>query len=120
MSRADAKWSIWAFMGAVALVLVALVAVARYPNMIARGREFHSVFRNAAGLDVGDEVRYGGLVVGSVTKMAFDTTDPTRILVTYKVRKSTPMRVCWRVACAKARPRRSVSNARLGSPVRAS
>ena len=98
MSRADAKWTIWAFLGAVAVVLMILVAIARYPNMVARGRPFHSVFRSAAGLDVGDEVRYGGLVVGTVTKMAFDTTDPTRILVTYKVKRSTPMRTDTRAS----------------------
>ena len=98
MNGSDSKRTIWAFLGAVFLVLIALVAIARYPNMIARGREFHSVFRSAAGLDVGDEVRYGGLVVGSVTKMAFDTTDPTRILVTYKVKRNTPMRTDTRAS----------------------
>jgi phospholipid/cholesterol/gamma-HCH transport system substrate-binding protein len=98
MSGVDSRRTIWVFLGAVFLVLTALVAIARYPNMIARGREYHSVFRSAAGLDVGDEVRYGGLVVGAVTKMAFDTTDPTRILVTYKVKRNTPMRTDTRAS----------------------
>ena len=98
MNGGDTRRTIWAFLGLVGLVLITLVAIARNPSMIARGREFHSVFRSAAGLDVGDDVRYGGLVVGSVTRMAFDTTDRTRILVTYRVKRGTPMRTDTRAS----------------------
>jgi phospholipid/cholesterol/gamma-HCH transport system substrate-binding protein len=92
MSRTDSRWGIAAFMGAVFLVLMALVAVARYPALISRGREYHTILRSVAGLDPGDEVKYGGLTVGTITKMALDTADPTRIRVTFRVKRSTPMR----------------------------
>lgn len=92
MSRNDPRWGIAAFMGAVFLVLMALVAVARYPALISRGREYHTVLRSVAGLDPGDEVKYGGLTVGTITKMALDTADPTRIRVTFHVKRSTPIR----------------------------
>lgn len=98
MNGNDSRRTIWAFLGATFVVLVALVAIARYPNLLARGRQYHSVFRSAAGLDVGDEVRYGGLVVGAVTRMKFDPADPTRILVTYKVKRDTPMRTDTRAS----------------------
>lgn len=92
MRRNDPRWGIAAFMGSVFLVLLALVAVARYPALISRGREYHTLLRSVAGLDVGDEVKYGGLTVGTITKMALDSADPTRILVTFRVKRSTPVR----------------------------
>jgi phospholipid/cholesterol/gamma-HCH transport system substrate-binding protein len=92
MSRNDSKWSIAAFLGGVFLILLGLVAVARYPALISRGREYHTLLRSVAGLDIGDEVKYGGLTVGTITRMALDTTDATRILVTFRVKRSTPIR----------------------------
>lgn len=92
MSRNDPRWGIAAFMGAVFVVLMALVAIARYPALISRGREYHTFLHSVAGLDPGDEVKYGGLTVGTITKMALDTADPTRIRVTFRVKRSTPVR----------------------------
>jgi phospholipid/cholesterol/gamma-HCH transport system substrate-binding protein len=92
MRNAESRLGILAFLGGTALVLVAIVAFARYPSLFRRGSEYRGAFRNVAGLNLGDEVRYGGLVVGSVTRLTLDPQDPTRIEVTFRVRPQTPMR----------------------------
>ncbi|MGI9076853.1 MAG: MlaD family protein [Gemmatimonadaceae bacterium] len=96
--KGDSKLGILAFLGATALVLVALVAFARYPSLLRGGKEYHAVFRSVSGLNLGDEVRYGGLLVGSVTAMQLDSDDPTRIDLTFRVKKSTPVRVDTRAS----------------------
>jgi ABC-type transporter Mla subunit MlaD len=45
-----------------------------------------------AGLNVGDEVRYGGVRVGSVTALDIDSAPPSAILVRFRVRRLTPVR----------------------------
>lgn len=92
MRTADSRLGIVAFLGGTALVLVAIVAFARYPSLFRRGSEYRAAFRNVAGLNLGDEVRYGGLIVGSVTRLTLDPQDPTRIEVTFRVGTQTPMR----------------------------
>lgn len=92
MRSADSRLGIVAFLGGTALVLVAIVAFARYPSLFRRGSEYRAAFRNVAGLNLGDEVRYGGLIVGSVTRLALDPLDPTQVEVTFRVRPQTPMR----------------------------
>jgi phospholipid/cholesterol/gamma-HCH transport system substrate-binding protein len=92
MRNAESRLGILAFLGGTALVLVAIVAFARYPSLFRRGSEYRAAFRNVAGLNLGDEVRYGGLIVGSVTRLALDAQDPTRIEVTFRVEPQTPMR----------------------------
>jgi phospholipid/cholesterol/gamma-HCH transport system substrate-binding protein len=92
MRAPDSRLGILAFLGGTALVLVAIVAFARYPSLFRRGNEYHAAFRNVAGLNLGDEVRYGGLVVGSVTRLTLDPRDPTRIEVAFRVRPQTPIR----------------------------
>jgi phospholipid/cholesterol/gamma-HCH transport system substrate-binding protein len=57
-----------------------------------RGPEYHAVFKTAGGLEMGDAVRYGGVPVGFVRSVAIDTADPSRILVTFRVNRGTPMR----------------------------
>jgi phospholipid/cholesterol/gamma-HCH transport system substrate-binding protein len=89
---AGSRLGIVAFLGGTALVLVAIVAFARYPSLFRRGNEYRAAFKNAAGLNLGDEVRYGGLIVGSVTRLALDPEDPTRIEVTFRVGPQTPIR----------------------------
>lgn len=89
----ESRLGVLAFLGATALVLVALVAFARYPSLLRGGKEYHAVFRSVSGLNLGDEVRYGGLLVGSVTTMRLDNEDPTQIDITFRVKKSTPVRV---------------------------
>jgi len=96
--KGDSKLGILAFLGATALVLVALVAFARYPSLLRGGKEYHAVFRSVSGLNLGDEVRYGGLLVGSITAMQLDTEDPTRIDITFRVKKTTPVRVDTRAS----------------------
>jgi len=92
MRRGESRLGIVAFLGGTALVLVAIVAFARYPSLFHRGSEYRAAFRNVAGLNLGDEVRYGGLIVGSVTRLTLDPVDPTRIEVTFRVRPQTPVR----------------------------
>ena len=94
----DPRLGIAAFLGATVLVLAALVAYARNPSLFARGREYRTVFSNVAGLNPGDEVRYGGLPVGSVTSIDLDSADATRIVVRFRVRKRAPVRVDTRAA----------------------
>ena len=93
MKRGESRLGILAFLGGTALVLVAIVAFARYPSLFHRGSEYRAAFKNIAGLNLGDEVRYGGLIVGSVTRLALDPADPTRIEATFRVRPQTPVRV---------------------------
>jgi phospholipid/cholesterol/gamma-HCH transport system substrate-binding protein len=92
MNSSESRLGIIAFLGVTALVLVAIVAFARYPSLFRRGSEYRATFRNVAGLNLGDEVRYGGLIVGSVTQLALDPQDPTQVEVTFRVRPQTPMR----------------------------
>jgi phospholipid/cholesterol/gamma-HCH transport system substrate-binding protein len=92
MRASGSRLGILAFLGGTALVLVAIVAFARYPSLFRRGIEYRAAFKNAAGLNLGDEVRYGGLMVGSVTRLALDPEDPTRIEVTFRVGPQTPVR----------------------------
>jgi phospholipid/cholesterol/gamma-HCH transport system substrate-binding protein len=89
----EQRFGIVAFLGAGALALAGLILFSNYPAVFNRGREFHSVFGSVAGLNVGDEVRYGGLLVGQVTNVDLSEKDPTQIVVTFRVRRKTPMRV---------------------------
>lgn len=90
--RDESRIGILTFLGVTALVLLALVAFARYPSLFHRGDEYHAVFRAVPGLNLGDEVRYGGLLVGSITELELDEADPTRIMVSFRVREGTPIR----------------------------
>lgn len=83
---------VWLLSGTL-LVLLALLVLARYPGLLHTGTEYHAVFKNVAGLNKGDEVRYGGLPVGSVTRMDIDPSDPTRIIVALRVKRNTPIHV---------------------------
>jgi phospholipid/cholesterol/gamma-HCH transport system substrate-binding protein len=89
----EQRFGIIAFLGAGALALAGLILFSNYPAVFNRGREFHSIFGSVAGLNVGDEVRYGGLLVGQVTQVDLSEEDPTQIVVTFRVRRKTPMRV---------------------------
>lgn len=98
MRHDDPRLGIAAFLAATVLVLAALVAYARNPALFARGREYRATFESVAGLNEGDEVRYGGLPVGSVTSIDLDSADQTRIVVTFRVRKRAPVRVDTRAS----------------------
>ncbi|MDQ6827623.1 MAG: MlaD family protein [Gemmatimonadota bacterium] len=93
MRNGDSRAGIFAFLGATAVILFALVVIARYPSLLRRGPQYYAVFRSVPGLNLGDDVRYGGLLVGAITGMELDSLDATRIRVTFRVRRQTPMRV---------------------------
>ena len=93
MKADDPKVSVAVFVGITLVVFVALVAFARYPSLFNRGREYRTTFANVAGLNVGDQVRYGGLLVGSVTHMEVDSTNPSLVAVEFRVRRRTPVKV---------------------------
>ena len=89
--RNESRYGVLAFLGGVFLILLGLVIVARYPSMIHRGREYRTYFRSVAGLNVGDEVRYGGLPIGSITAMGLDDSDPSVLLVRFRVSRKAPV-----------------------------
>jgi phospholipid/cholesterol/gamma-HCH transport system substrate-binding protein len=89
----ETRFGIVWLLGGTLLVLVALLVLARYPGILHTGVEYRAVFKSVAGLNKGDEVRYGGLPVGSVTRMDIDPSDPTRIIVAFRVKRNTPIRV---------------------------
>lgn len=101
MNRSSARAKILAFLGATILLFAGLIGYARYPQLFRRGKEYRAYFTNVAGLNVGDEVRYGGLSVGSVTRMELADADPTRIVVEFRVRRKTPIRRDTRAAIAQ-------------------
>ena len=98
MKSDDPRLGLAAFFGATVLVLAALVAFARYPGLFNHGRQYRAVFANVSGLNVGDQVRYGGLLVGSVVGMEIDPRDPTRIEVEFRVKRSTPVHLDTRAS----------------------
>ncbi len=90
--RGEARFGIIWLLSGTLVVLAALLVLARYPQVFRTGTEYKAVFKSVAGLNKGDEVRYGGLPVGTVTRMDIDPNDPTRIIVAFRVRRSTPIR----------------------------
>jgi phospholipid/cholesterol/gamma-HCH transport system substrate-binding protein len=101
MRTDDTRVNILVFLAATTLVFLALVAFARYPALFTSGREYRAVFRNVAGLNRGDEVRYGGLLVGTVTEIELDSTDHTLVAVEFSVRKKTPVAVDTRATISQ-------------------
>ena len=93
MRRGDTRFGIIWLLGGTLLVLGVLLFLARYPGVFRTGTEYHAVFKSVAGLNRGDEVRYGGLPVGTVTRMVIDPADPTKIIVYFRVKRTTPIRV---------------------------
>ena len=87
----DSRLGMLAFLGGAALVLATLVALARYPSLFRRGQEYRAIFGSVTGISLGDEVRYGGLLVGSITALELAPNDPSRIEVRFRVRRDTPM-----------------------------
>ncbi len=92
------RLGILSFLAVTLLVLAALVVFARYPTLFRHGREYHAVFHNVAGLNTGDDVRYGGLPVGTVTRIELSRTDPTRLVVYFRVHREAPVRVDTRAS----------------------
>ncbi|HUF27200.1 MAG TPA: MlaD family protein [Gemmatimonadaceae bacterium] len=92
MKRGEARYGILLLLGGTAITLLLLIVLARYPSLFFRGVEYRAVFLNASGLNPGDEVRYGGLLVGAVVDLDFHEDDPTRIIIRFRVRPRTPIR----------------------------
>ena len=80
------------------IAFIALMMFARRPIFLDRQREYRAEFRNAAGLNVGDEVRYGGVRVGSVSALEIDAAPPSGISVRFRVRRDTPVRTDTRAS----------------------
>lgn len=119
MRTDDTRVNILVFLAATTLVFLALVAFARYPALFTGGREYRAVFRNVAGLNRGDEVRYGGLLVGTVTDIEIDSLDHTRVAVEFHVRDRTPVAVDTRATITQlgllGQPYLSLSPGRVGA-----
>jgi phospholipid/cholesterol/gamma-HCH transport system substrate-binding protein len=92
MKRGQSRMGMLAFVATTIFVLIALIALARYPSLFRSGKEYRITFRSVPGLNLGDEVRFGGLLVGSITALQIDPRDPTRITVGVRVRDETPVR----------------------------
>lgn len=80
------------------IAFAALVVFARRPVLFDRQHEYRTAFRDVAGLNVGDEVRYGGVRVGSVTALDIDSAPPSTITVRFRVRRLTPVRADTRAS----------------------
>jgi phospholipid/cholesterol/gamma-HCH transport system substrate-binding protein len=80
------------------IAFIGLMLFARRPLFLDRQREYQATFANVAGLNVGDEVRYGGVRVGSVTALEIDSAPPSTIRVNLRVRRSTPVRADTRAS----------------------
>ena len=80
------------------IAFIGLMLFARRPMFLDRQREYQATFANVAGLNVGDEVRYGGVRVGSVTALEIDSAPPSSIRVKLRVRRSTPVRADTRAS----------------------
>jgi phospholipid/cholesterol/gamma-HCH transport system substrate-binding protein len=80
------------------VAFIALVMFARRPVFLDRQKEFRTEFKNVAGLNVGDEVRYGGVRVGTVSALEIDSAGASRINVRFRVRRNTPVRTDTRAS----------------------
>jgi len=55
---------------------------------------YRTIFTGAVtGLGRGTTVRYNGIDVGSITELAFDPTDPSRVIVTVQIDPQVPLHV---------------------------
>ncbi len=104
-------------LAAAALAIVALAVRYRYGWMLVRGPEYLAAFSDVSGLGEGAQVRYAGLAVGRVRRVAIDPADPRRVLVTLRVAAGTPVRASTRAAVVAAGGRpASYVNLRPGAP----
>jgi phospholipid/cholesterol/gamma-HCH transport system substrate-binding protein len=92
MSARSERARVAILVGIGTIAFIGLVLFARRPAFLERQREYRTSFRSVAGLNVGDEVRYGGVRVGSISALDIDTAPPSTILVRFRVRRLTPVR----------------------------
>lgn len=89
MTSMETKVGAFVLTGVALLVFtVYAVSVARYSGAHVR---FRTYLRNAAGLEPGTAVLFGGITVGRVSTVRPDTADPTRIEISLDVKQSTPL-----------------------------
>lgn len=89
MKSFEAK--VGAFVVACAIILGAtiyFVSLARFNGAHARYRTY---LKNAAGIEPGTDVLFGGITVGKVNEVKPDKADPTRIEISLEVKKDTPL-----------------------------
>ena len=98
MNLSSERTRVAVLVGIATVAFIALVMFARRPMFLDRQREFRTEFKNVAGLNVGDEVRYGGVRVGSVSALEIDSAAPSRINVRFRVRRDTPVRTDTRAS----------------------
>ena len=92
MKVANMRVGIVAFLVGTALLFAALIMFSKYPTLFSAGTDYKAEFNSVAGLNVGGEVRYGGVLVGTVTALTINELDPTRIVVQFRVKRETPVR----------------------------
>lgn len=86
MTRGAARLRVGALLIATALGLVALLLMARWPTLWSRGAEHVAWFADASGLDAGDDVRIGGVAVGTVAGVQLDPGGSLRVRVRFRLR----------------------------------
>jgi len=89
MKNLEAK--VGAFVVASAIILgstVYFVSTARFKGAHV---PFKTFLRNAAGMEPGTDVLFGGITAGKVTAVEPDKSDPTRIEILLEVKQSTPL-----------------------------
>jgi phospholipid/cholesterol/gamma-HCH transport system substrate-binding protein len=92
MRLANTRFGIVAFLVGTVMLFAALILFSKYPTYFSKGNDYQAVFNSVAGLNVGADARYGGVLVGTVTALDIDVEDPTRILVRFRVKATTPVR----------------------------
>jgi len=98
MSYRSERTRVAVLVGVGTIAFLALVLFARRPVFLDRQRTYQAEFRNVAGVNVGDEVRYGGVRVGSVSALEIDSAPPSTIRVRFRVRRGTPVRTDTRAS----------------------
>ena len=89
MKNLEAK--VGAFVVASAIILGATVYFVSMARFEGAHVPFKTFLRNAAGMEPGTDVLFGGITVGKVTTVAPDKSDPTRIEISLEVKPTTPL-----------------------------
>jgi phospholipid/cholesterol/gamma-HCH transport system substrate-binding protein len=101
MSDRGVRARVAVLVGVGAIALLALMLFSRRPLFLDRQREYQATFRTVSGLNVGDEVRYGGVRVGSVSALEIDSVPPSVVRVRFRVRRTTPVRTDTKATIAQ-------------------
>ena len=89
-SRREQVWvGLFVLIAAAVLIVVVISVSGAFAN---KGVEHRAYFKYAAGLMPGAPVRYGGLLVGKLTRLQVDPQDSTRIEIDFSVAPDTPVK----------------------------